>query len=138
MHEGAEGRLSELEHLNEVSGPVFKMTNDPRLTSVGKLLRKLSIDELPQLLNVLKGDMSLVGPRPLPIRDYNGFDEDWYRRRLCVLPGMTGLWQVTGRNAIPFDEWMGLDLTYIDQWSLRLDFQILLRTIPAVLKGSGA
>jgi lipopolysaccharide/colanic/teichoic acid biosynthesis glycosyltransferase len=82
--------------------------------------------------------MSLVGPRPLPVRDYNGFDEDWYRRRLCVLPGMTCLWQVNGRNVIPFEEWMGLDLKYIDQWSLRLDLHILLKTIPAVLKGSGA
>jgi exopolysaccharide biosynthesis polyprenyl glycosylphosphotransferase len=138
MCQGAEQRLSELEHLNEISGPVFKMANDPRLTRIGKFLRKSSIDELPQLFNVLKGDMSLVGPRPLPVRDYNGFDEDWYRRRLCVLPGMTCLWQVNGRNVIPFEEWMGLDLKYIDQWSLRLDLHILLKTIPAVLKGSGA
>jgi len=138
MCQGAEQRLSELAHLNEISGPVFKMANDPRITRIGKFLRKSSIDELPQLFNVLKADMSLVGPRPLPVRDYNGFDEDWYRRRLCVLPGMTCLWQVNGRNVIPFDEWMGLDLKYIDQWSLRLDLHILLKTIPAVLKGSGA
>jgi len=138
MCQGAEQKLSELEHLNEISGPVFKMADDPRLTRIGKLLRKSSVDELPQLFNVLKGDMSLVGPRPLPVRDYNGFREDWYRRRLSVLPGMTCLWQVNGRNTIPFEEWMGLDLQYVDQWSLRLDFQILLKTIPAVLKGSGA
>lgn len=138
MCQDAEQKLPELEHLNEISGPVFKMTNDPRLTTIGKLLRKSSIDELPQLFNVLKGEMSLVGPRPLPIRDYNGFREDWHRRRLSVLPGMTCLWQVNGRNTIPFEEWMGLDLQYVDQWSLRLDFQILLKTIPAVLRGSGA
>jgi exopolysaccharide biosynthesis polyprenyl glycosylphosphotransferase len=134
----AEQRIGEIEHLNEVSGPVFKIKHDPRVTPFGRLLRKTSIDELPQLFNVLKGNMSLVGPRPLPIRDYKGFSEDWQRRRFSVKPGLTCLWQVRGRSSIPFDKWMELDLQYIDKWSLRLDFQILLLTIPAVLRGSGA
>ncbi len=134
----AEKRMKELERLNEVSGPVFKIKRDPRITPVGRFLRKTSIDELPQLLNVLKGDMSLVGPRPLPVRDYEGFNEDWQRRRFSVRPGITCLWQINGRNAIPFEQWMELDLQYIDKWSLWLDFQILLRTIPAVIRGSGA
>lgn len=130
--------MREVEHLNEVSGPVFKIKNDPRVTAIGKLLRKTSIDELPQLFNVLKGDMSLVGPRPLPIRDYEGFNEDWQRRRFSVKPGITCLWQILGRSSIPFEKWMQLDLQYIDKWSLWLDFKILLQTIPAVLRGSGA
>ena len=134
----AEKRIRDLEHLNEVSGPVFKIKNDPRITPIGKFLRKTSIDELPQLFNVLKGNMSLVGPRPLPVRDCDGFDKDWQRRRFSVRPGITCLWQINGRNSIPFEKWMQLDLEYIDMWSLRLDFEILLRTIPAVLKGSGA
>jgi lipopolysaccharide/colanic/teichoic acid biosynthesis glycosyltransferase len=96
------------------------------------------VDELPQLLNVLKGEMSLVGPRPLPVRDYEGFNEDWQRRRFSVRPGITCLWQIAGRNSIPFDQWMRLDLQYVDEWSLWLDFKILARTIPAVLKGVGA
>ena len=134
----AEKRMADVAHLNQLSGPVFKIANDPRLTLVGKYLRKTSIDELPQLFNVFTGSMSLVGPRPLPIRDYEGFNEDWHRRRFSVKPGVTCLWQVRGRTSIPFDKWMELDLQYIDRWSLRLDFQILLLTIPAVLKGSGA
>lgn len=138
MHVDAENRIHELEHLNEASGPVFKIRNDPRLTPVGWILRKTSIDELPQLFNVLKGEMSLVGPRPLPIRDYEGFSDDWQRRRFSVKPGMTCLWQIRGRSSVPFAEWMELDLQYIDKWSLWLDFRILMQTIPAVLKGSGA
>jgi exopolysaccharide biosynthesis polyprenyl glycosylphosphotransferase len=134
----AERRMAELEKLNEVSGPVFKIKNDPRLTTIGKALRSTSIDELPQLLNVLKGDMSLVGPRPLPLRDYRGFDQDWHRRRFSVRPGITCLWQVNGRSSIPFEKWMELDMQYIDEWSLWLDFKILAGTIPAVLRGSGA
>ena len=131
-------RQWEVERLNEASGPVFKIKNDPRLTRVGKFLRKTSIDELPQLFNVLKGDMSLVGPRPLPVRDYQGFHQDWQRRRFSVRPGITCLWQVNGRSAIPFEKWMELDMQYIDQWSLGLDFKILAKTIPAVIKGAGA
>jgi exopolysaccharide biosynthesis polyprenyl glycosylphosphotransferase len=134
----AEDMLPALEQHNEVSGPVFKITNDPRMTPIGKLLRRTSIDELPQLVNVLKGDMSLVGPRPLPLRDYEGFSEDWQRRRFSVRPGITCLWQVNGRSSIAFKKWMELDLQYLDEWSLWLDFKILARTIPAVVRGSGA
>lgn len=134
----AEQKLRELESRNEVSGPVFKIRKDPRIIPIGKFLRKTSIDELPQLINVLKGDMSLVGPRPLPIRDCEGFNRDWHRRRFSVRPGITCLWQVSGRSSIPFERWMELDMQYIDEWSLWLDFKILVGTVPAVFKGSGA
>jgi exopolysaccharide biosynthesis polyprenyl glycosylphosphotransferase len=134
----AEARMREVEHLNEVSGPVFKIKNDPRITTIGRFLRKTSIDELPQIFNVLRGEMSLVGPRPLPLRDYEGFNQDRQRRRFSVKPGITCLWQIRGRSSIPFEQWMELDLQYIDKWSLWLDLEILMRTIPAVLRGSGA
>ena len=134
----AELKQDELEALNEASGPVFKIKKDPRITPFGRILRKLSIDELPQLFNVFKGDMSLVGPRPLPIRDYNGFDEDWHRRRFSVRPGITCLWQINGRSDTSFEEWMDLDMEYIDNWTLWMDLKILLLTVPAALKGSGA
>lgn len=138
MVANAEQRLAEVAHLNEVSGPVFKIKNDPRLTPLGRFLRTTSIDELPQLFDVLAGSMSLVGPRPLPLRDYQGFDQDWHRRRFSVPPGITCLWQVNGRSSLPFEKWMELDMQYIDHWSLQLDFKILMQTIPAVLRGTGA
>jgi len=137
MCEGAEDVLWEIKHLNEMDGPVFKMRNDPRVTPLGRLLRKSSLDEWPQFWNVLKGDMSLVGPRaPLPeeVKEYTR----WQRRRLSVKPGITCLWQVSGRNEIDFQEWMKLDLFYIDHWSLLLDLKILLRTFPVVLLGKGS
>ena len=133
----AEQQQAALELFNEAAGPAFKIRSDPRITPVGRLLRKSSIDELPQLINVIKGEMSLVGPRPLPLRDYAGFREDWHRRRVSVRPGITGLWQVDSRDHSSFDEWMKLDLEYIDRWSLVLDIQVMLKTIPAVLRGSG-
>jgi lipopolysaccharide/colanic/teichoic acid biosynthesis glycosyltransferase len=138
MVANGEALLAEVEHLNEAVGPVFKIQNDPRVTRVGRVLRRTSIDELPQLINVLRGDMSLVGPRPLPVRDVAGFTEDWQRRRFSVKPGMTCLWQVSGRSGIPFERWMELDMDYIDRSSLALDLRILLRTIPAVFRGTGA
>jgi exopolysaccharide biosynthesis polyprenyl glycosylphosphotransferase len=138
MFEGAEKKQAELEHLNELSGPVFKIKDDPRITPLGRFLRKISIDEMPQLFNVLKGDMSLVGPRPLPVRDYEGFDQDGHRRRFSVHPGITCLWQINGRSDLPFEKWMELDMEYIDNWSLLLDLKVLIKTIPSVIKGSGA
>jgi exopolysaccharide biosynthesis polyprenyl glycosylphosphotransferase len=133
----AEERRDRVAHLNEMSGPVFKAADDPRLTRVGKILRKLSLDELPQFVNVLKGEMSLVGPRPLPLYEASRI-KGAQRRRLAMRPGITGPWQVAGRNTIDFDEWMLLDLRYVDQWSLALDLRILARTIPVVLSGTGA
>ncbi|HEV8437202.1 MAG TPA: sugar transferase [Methylomirabilota bacterium] len=137
MVEGAERMRDQVAHLNEMSGPVFKAAGDPRLTAVGRFLRKLSLDELPQLCNVLTGEMSLVGPRPLPVYEASRI-KGAQRRRLAMRPGMTGLWQVSGRNAVDFDGWMQLDLFYVDRWSLGLDVKILLRTIPVVLRGEGA
>ncbi len=138
MVSGAEARQAELEDLNEASGPVFKISRDPRITPVGRLLRRTSIDELPQLVNVLRGEMSLVGPRPLPLRDVHRFTEPALVRRFSVRPGITGLWQVNGRSELPYDRWVELDLRYVDEWSLGLDFRIMLQTVPAVVRGTGA
>lgn len=137
MRENAQELRPLIEHMNEQQGPVFKIRRDPRVTRVGAFLRKYSLDELPQLLNVLKGDMSLVGPRPLPPCDVNRCDPQYYRR-LAVPPGCTGLWQVSGRSNLDFEAWMRLDLYYIEHMSLWLDIQILLRTLPAILRGEGA
>jgi exopolysaccharide biosynthesis polyprenyl glycosylphosphotransferase len=137
MVDGAEDRLWEIRHLNEMSGPVFKMRNDPRVTPLGRFLRKFSVDELPQFWNVIKGEMSVVGPRaPLPeeVEHYSNRQ----KRRLSVRPGITCLWQVSGRSEIDFQKWMDLDLQYIDNWSLWLDFRIMMRTVPAVFTGRGA
>ncbi len=133
----AEKQQTELRIHNEMSGPVFKIKNDPRITSLGKILRKSSMDELPQLWNVVRGQMSLIGPRPLPHDEQQNI-HGWHRRRLSMKPGITGLWQVSGRNHLDFDQWMQLDLRYVDEWSLGLDFKILFRTVPAVFLGKGA
>jgi exopolysaccharide biosynthesis polyprenyl glycosylphosphotransferase len=137
MYVDAAERQQELEAANEADGPLFKIKNDPRVTPVGRILRKLSIDEIPQLLNVLKGEMSIVGPRPLPLRDYLQL-EDWHRRRYQVLPGLTGLWQVSGRIDVSFDDLVRLDFYYIENWSIWLDIAIVAKTLPAVLARRGA
>ncbi|MGB7768604.1 MAG: sugar transferase, partial [Verrucomicrobiia bacterium] len=139
MITNAEQFKHELEAMNEMSGPVFKVTNDPRITRLGKILRRYSLDELPQFFNVLRGEMSLVGPRPLPVDEVRRFNDLAHRRRLSVKPGITCLWQISGRNQIKdFKDWVRLDLEYIDNWSLWLDLKILLRTIPAVFAATGA
>ena len=137
MTDNSEQLRFELETLNEMDGPVFKSSRDPRITVIGKIIRRFSVDELPQLYNVLRGDMSLVGPRP-PLPQEVARYARWQRRRLSMKPGMTCLWQISGRNEVSFDDWMKLDLTYIDNWSLLLDLKILLKTVPVVLLGRGA
>ncbi|HET6897208.1 MAG TPA: sugar transferase, partial [Vicinamibacteria bacterium] len=137
MRVGAERERDQLLALNQMDGPVFKIDNDPRVTRFGRFLRRSSLDELPQLFNVLLGHMSLVGPRPLPVGETQGLYGP-FRRRLSVRPGLTCLWQIRGRNDLSFQEWMALDLQYVDGWSLGLDLAILLRTVPALLSGRGA
>ncbi len=137
MYDGADNLRKKLKNLNEMSGPVFKISNDPRVTRIGKILRRTSLDELPQLINVLKGEMSLVGPRPLLIEEVSQIRGE-LRRRLSMKPGITCIWQISGRNDIDFEDWMKMDLEYVDNWSLKLDFKILLKTIPAVISGKGA
>jgi exopolysaccharide biosynthesis polyprenyl glycosylphosphotransferase len=137
MHSNADQIQADLESLNEASGALFKIRDDPRLTGVGKLLRRYSLDELPQLINVLRGQMSLVGPRPLPQRDYERL-EPWHMKRYLVMPGMTGLWQVSGRAELDFDDLVRLDFLYLERWSIFLDLTILAQTVPAVLSRRGA
>ena len=137
MRTDADQMQAELEELNEADGPLFKIRDDPRLTPVGGMLRRFSIDELPQLVNVLRGEMSIVGPRPLPQRDFERL-EDWHKKRYLVLPGITGLWQVSGRSELDFDDLVRLDFLYLERWSVFLDLTIILKTLPAVLKGKGA
>jgi lipopolysaccharide/colanic/teichoic acid biosynthesis glycosyltransferase len=137
MHVDAEQRLAEVSHLNEFDGPLFKIRDDPRITPVGRFLRRTSLDELPQVFNVLRGQMSIVGPRPALMSEIVRFEND-HLGRLAVKPGMTGPWQVSGRSEIPFQTMMKLDMDYVERWSLWLDVQLLLRTIPAVISGRGA
>ena len=138
MVANAEELQAQVEHLNEAQGPIFKIAKDPRTTRVGSFLRKTSLDELPQIFNVARGEMSLVGPRPMSLRDVGLFDRGIQRKRFSVKPGITCLWQVSGRSSLPFSKWLELDLKYIEDWSITLDLKILFKTIPAVLKGSGA
>ena len=137
MYADAAERQAALEVANEAHGPLFKIKNDPRVTPVGRILRKYSLDEVPQVLNVLRGEMSLVGPRPLPVRDYVQL-EPWHRKRYLVLPGMSGLWQVSGRIELSFDDLVRLDFYYLVNWSIWLDITILAKTLPAVLARRGA
>jgi len=137
MYADADERQADLEELNEASGALFKIRDDPRMTPVGRVIRRYSIDELPQLFNVLLGQMSLVGPRPLPQRDYDRL-EDWHKKRYLVLPGITGLWQVSGRADLDFDDLVRLDFLYLERWSVFLDLSILLKTVPAVMSKRGA
>jgi len=137
MYADAAGRQDELEGSNEADGPLFKIREDPRVTGVGAVLRRFSFDEIPQLWNVLRGEMSLVGPRPLPLRDYRRL-EAWHRKRYLVLPGVTGLWQISGRSSLGFDDLVRLDFFYLENWSIWLDISILAKTVPAVLSGRGA
>jgi exopolysaccharide biosynthesis polyprenyl glycosylphosphotransferase len=138
MVENAPALMASLESQNEARGPIFKIRNDPRITLLGRFLRESSLDELPQLWNVLVGDMSLVGPRPMSTRDVSRFTKAQLMRRFSVRPGITGIWQVSGRSALTFEQWMTLDFAYLDEWSLALDLKILTRTVPAILKRSGA
>jgi exopolysaccharide biosynthesis polyprenyl glycosylphosphotransferase len=138
MVDGAERLQARFEHLNEAKGPIFKIANDPRITRVGRFLRRSSLDELPQMFHVLTGKMSLVGPRPMSLRDVDRFDQGIQRKRFSVKPGLTCLWQISGRSGLPFSRWLELDLVYIQHWSLGLDIRILFKTIPAVLRGRGA
>jgi exopolysaccharide biosynthesis polyprenyl glycosylphosphotransferase len=138
MVRDAERLQAAVEHLNQAQGPIFKIGNDPRITRVGRFLRRASLDELPQVFHVLTGEMSLVGPRPMSLRDVDLFDQGIQRKRFSVKPGLTCLWQVSGRSKLSFAKWLELDLHYITHWSLALDLRILLRTIPAVLTGRGA
>ena len=137
MRTDADQMQADLESMNEASGALFKIRRDPRLTPVGRLLRRFSLDELPQLLNVLRGEMSLVGPRPLPQRDFERL-EDWHKKRYLVLPGITGLWQVSGRSELDFDDLVRLDFLYLERWSVFLDLTILIKTVPAVITRKGA
>jgi lipopolysaccharide/colanic/teichoic acid biosynthesis glycosyltransferase len=139
MRSGAEMEREELKAFNQMSGPVFKIEKDPRVTGFGAWLRRSSIDEFPQLINVLLGQMSLVGPRPLPVYEVDNFELTAHRRRLSMKPGLTCLWQISGRNTVKdFADWVKLDVQYIDNWSLGLDLSILIRTVPLVLGGKGA